>query len=211
MSTPKILGLLHSSSAYDDEELSFQSIDYIRGLPIRLAPKIDNDRGVVTRRTFYREATISETTGMEVFDDPIVMENYEYVRDSDNFALYRDCIITWFNEDGTENPATKIRRKTYSPVARVQESARRRNNVIDNLKITLIGMVAQTEQVVVQEAITLAQALFVEQQSNIVTYIEAGTDFLLNYVISATNYPWMDNAINAEGVTIRDYIISQLT
>ena len=210
MSTPKILSIVRDPSTYDDNDTAFQDIDYIRGLPIRLAPEIEKDRGVIVRKTYYSQATINPLTGFELFNDPIVEELYDYTRDPDGFALYRSCAITWFNEDGTKNPAAKVRLKTYSPVERVKESARRRTNVIDDLKIALIGMIAQTEELSVQDAISLAQSLFVTQQLNINTYVEAGTDFLRDYVTTSVEYPWMDNPINEQGVTIRMYILSQL-
>ena len=210
MTEPRILGLVRNPSAYDDDELAFQEIDYIRGLPIRLAPELEKDRGVIVRKTFYVQATINPLTGFEMFNDPVVEELYDYTRDEDGFALYRSCAITWFREDGTKHPSAKIRVKTYSPVERVKESTRRRANVIDELKIALIGMIAQTEKLPVQEAIALAQTLFVSQQLSINTYVEAGTDFLRDYVTTSVEYPWMDNPINEQGVTIRMYILSQL-
>lgn len=210
MTTPKILTLLREDSAYDDDDLAFQDIDYIRGLPIRLAPEIIKTRGVITTKRYYEVAGIDPDTGFETFSNPIVEEQYDYTRDPDGFALFRTCTIRWYNQDDTFNENEKVRVKTYSPVERVKESARRRTNVIDDLKIALIGMIAQTEELSVQDAISLAQSLFVTQQLNINTYVEAGTDFLRDYVTTSVEYPWMDNPINEQGVTIRMYILSQL-
>jgi len=209
MPTPKILALVNDPSQYDDSDNAFQDIDYIRSLTDRLEVEVVKDKGVVVAKVFYTRASV-EPTGLITYQDPIVRETYTYTRDSDGFAIFRDALIEWYNDDETISPATKVRHKTYSPVERIKETERRRRNVMDDLKITLIGMVAATDQVPVASAIAAGRALFTEYQDTITNYIETGSDTLASNITSDASHSWLDNVIAPPSTTIRMYILSQL-
>lgn len=79
--TPKVL---RYATEYDSN--TFTHLDYVRGIDIRLAPKREFTNGVLTHVDYYATVTLDQN-GQEVFDDMIICEEYDYVRNTDGWQM----------------------------------------------------------------------------------------------------------------------------
>ena len=192
-----------------DEDQSPLDIDFKTGLTVRLHPERIFDNGVLVE-VIHNLGTSVNPDGTLSFSDPVVQEKFEYTRDPYGFALYRVQTISWYLEDGTIGPDTKTLQKFYSPQERIAELERRRRNIVDNVKIIVIGAIAATQQVDTSEAVQLGRAFFDDHQIAIANYIESGGDALIQGVEGDNTHVWLNNQI-APQVTIRAFLLNELT
>ena len=192
----------------------FQSVDYIRGLTIRLQPQlIFNIRGELTQVNYFAEETL-DGNGFPSYQDLIVREDYTYVRlpQPPNFALSRTVLITWFNEDGTANVNTKPRIKHYSTTGeRIAEAARRRQNILTKIQEDSLIFLVVAGGLSQIEAVGAGFQFFGVYAAQVGLYRDIGTAApLLSAVTSDNQITWLNIAIGPDR-TIRDHIIEILT
>ncbi len=190
---------------------TFTHLDYVRGLDIRLAPKREFTNGVLTRVDYYASVTL-DAQGQEVFDDMIVCEQYDYVRNSDGFAVSRNMTIKWITEAETDHPVTKARFKTYNLTESLRETARRRQNVLDDVQTSMIGLFVQGMGMTLDQAMGAGMDFFEHHMSEITAFKEIGA--LTNLITAITNntqHPWLDTVIAPPSTTARDFLIGKLS
>lgn len=191
-------------------DLDFRDIDYIRSLPIRLAPKNTFDKGVLIQRDFYESSSLSMTTGEEEFSNHLIRETYDYVRDPDGFALSRDMTIQWVTEDEDFHDDVKVRTKTYDLTERIRETDRRRRNIIDHIKTKTLGILVAYIGYSQAEAVQQGQSLFGMHQLAISKFLDIGDNAdLVSDLQSDTTHSWLDAQLSPT-VTIRLMIIGDL-
>lgn len=204
--SPKVLRY----ALWHDED-SFASLDYVRGLEVRLHPDRQFTNGVITHVDYYADVSF-DAYGQEVFDDLIVTEHYDYTRNSDGFAVTRTMTIKWITEAGTEHPHTKSRFKTYSLTESIRETDRRRANILDSLKSSMIGLMVAAMGMTVDGAVQTGQVFFEYHINNIVAFKEIGeVQTLIDAILADDVHPWLDNLIAPPTTTMRQYIASTLS
>lgn len=204
-STPKVLQYAH---CHDFN--TFTSLDYVRGLSLRLAPSRTFDNGVLTHTDYY--STVSfDVYGQEVFTDPVICEQYDYVRNSDGFAVSRTLTIKWITEAETDHVVTKTRYKTYNLTESIRETDRRRKNILDELKTNMIGLFVAAMGMTVDAAIQTGQVFFEHHINDIVAFKEIGeVQSLLDAITADVTHAWLDNIVAPPSTTMRQYMLSVL-
>lgn len=186
--------------------------NYNTGLTRRLHPKRIFDHGEMQRVEFYADAT-PQPNGSVIYDDLVLTEDYVYVRDSVGFAESRTLTITWYREDETPHPNTKLMEKIYPLDERMQEGKRRRGNVVDNLSLTVSGLLLMTELANnggdQQATLDMGRALLADYAVEIDNFVEASIQTLYTRLLAETNYAWLDNDIGG-GTTIRMVMLNEI-
>jgi len=185
-------------------------VDYIRSLDARLNPIItDVYKGEVREITYY-ETVVLNPDGTQTGETPVIKETFVYTRDTSLLPISRVMKIYWFLQDGTTHAIIKERLKYYTPEQKIAEGQRRRRNIIDFMQPPVLGMIAITEGITIDEAITIGAPLFDTYQSEISTYVYSPRNPVLQDAITADiTYAWLNNDIGG-GVTIRAYMLDQL-
>jgi hypothetical protein len=182
-------------------------VDYVTGLNVRLHPIHTWERGRIIRVDWFATYSV-DANGEEQGDDLVVCETLVYTDDASGLARHRLQKITWYLEDGTPGQS-KTREKIYGNAASRTEGRRRRRNVIDNMSIKVVGMLAATEtDGDVSAAIDLSRPFLDALSSEVSMYVESGATALHAAIVSST-VSWLANAV-ATNTTIRDYILGEL-
>lgn len=185
--------------------------ELIRPLLIQaLHPVVRLDQGDLTEKVFYEKAT-RDSTGELTGDNPIFRQTYIFVED-DVGGLYRETSRYFFREDGSESEERILRPKHYSLIDAQKAGIRRRENVVNAIRATVVGYLAATEtQGDVDKAIGLGTTFFISVAGLVSLYVEVGSAGLASQ-IGADSTPWLDNPIGSGPVaTIRDYILEELS
>ena len=156
--------------------------------------------------------------------DKIVECNFAYTFDVYGDFQSRDKTVTWFREDGSAHPDTKVMPKTYlNPNDILSASQRRRKNSIDNLLIE-IRMIA-VPSILLEEQATGADAAekqlnaelmlvdFIATHNNAMSaYINVGAPNIYSDVENDVTAIWLDNIVTYENTqqSIRTIILAKL-
>jgi hypothetical protein len=165
--------------------------------------------GVCTSKTFY--GTSDGTTN----SDPVVKESYVYVRDAANLATSVTVTTSWYYTDGTEDTEnTKIRTHYLPAPESIKEGKQRRNNILDELQLIVVGLIMQTELVNQTTAIVYGSTFMEDYAQDINSWINTPAKYAFQNRINAevtgtTDYQWLFNDIGG-GLTVRDYILSKI-
>ena len=197
-----------------DKAFEWHAINYTHGLEQRLHKDVLSNifRGEVREISFYiqdDELALDPSTGAVIAGTKVVREDHVYTRDANGLAIRRDITINWIQEDGSDHPSSKVRTKIYSPLEQGREGTRRRTNVVDQMKLQLVGMLAATETAGdFDAAVLLGQQFFTSHFQEIAEFVETASDQIVSDLVADTS-PWMDNLI-APGVTIRLVLLDQV-
>jgi hypothetical protein len=175
--------------------------DYVTGLQIKLYPVRVFDKGELN--TVYWYSDIEKT-------DLIVRTDIIYNRDSLNFVTNRVSIRTWINEDGSDNPDTKMSIKEYTQEEAIAEGVRRRTNVVSSFQQPTIGLMVQYAGYTPTDAVIEGSRFMESISQEINSFIH--TPRLNHFQSALTNATemWLDADIG-NAVTIRDYLIDFIT
>lgn len=191
---------------------TFTHLDYVRGLDIRLAPQRTFTNGVLTHVDYFANVELDPTTGAEIFSDEVVCEEYVYTRNSDGFAVARTLTIKWMSEAEVYHETQKARFKTYSFTESIRETDRRRSNVLDELKSSMVGIFVQGLGMTTSDAIAEGQAFFEHHLNAILIFKDIGdVTGLMNAITDDTTHTWLDAVIFPPTTTMRDYVNSTLS
>ena len=198
-----------AGSQSDEDQIPYD-LDFKTGLTTRLHPNRIFEKGVLVETCYHSDAS-HNPDGTIDFGEPVVRETFEYLRDAQTFAQQRTQSIEWFLDSGEVGPDKKILTKLYTRVEGIQEGVRRRNNVIDQLKIDLIGLlVISGVAASPSEAIALGQGFFTQNAGLIQLYLEISDPRLSQSVETDQNVDWLDRLTPFE-ITFRSFIIDALT
>lgn len=214
--------------APEDANKDFRTINYKSGLIGSLHKvRADKYRGEMRVFDYYTDA--SKTTlvlRVQIYADAdLTVLGYD--RTDLGSPIQRWTKRTWYREDGTPHPSTKVTHKVYAePEAQMEESERRRTNQVRKLKLDVLQAYVFNTAVdpmnptageiqAAYEAITVYMGKYGDEVS---LFIEAGrNDFLtppaspnvtddveawLDYDVSAMGYPptWTIRKIILESV-----------
>ena len=197
----------YCESAVHPEDEAPVDVNYKTGLTTRLHPVLTWSRGRITEVGMYASASLNAQGEVEG-TDLVVKETFSYTDDASGLARHRLMTITWYTEDG-EAGQVKHREKYYNNADSRTEGRRRRRNVIDQISIKVVGMVAATEQVDFATAIGMCTPWMDAKVVEVSMYIETAADGLKQAIINDTSSEWLNNLL-APGVSIRGYLIGEL-
>lgn len=205
----------------DDEDEQFQDpyhlpacVNYKTQLNIRLYPEHYFIKGELQKTIYYSE--YDEST--EIFNDEILLVSFEYERDNLGFAVKRQTKRQWYRTNGVlEETQIKDTLKFYDSQQKIREGKRKRENIMDTITITVMGMVMQTElpnpdsiYKSPEEIVVEGRRFLADHKISFSNFIDdANADILTE--LSEDTTPWLSNVIDANGTKILDYLLYQLS
>ena len=208
-----------------NKKLTPKSIDYKIDLDVRLNPKYTfNSRGHLTECIYYKDLSVSVNgAGISTYtySTPVLKYSAEYVVGEDNYTKSRTVTRAWYLLDGSICSNTKITTKVYEATQAREEGVTRRNNIINNLLINVVGLILMTSDDLdtVSEAETDGVNFLKEISDGISEYYQYGSKLdsngnpckLIQQITSST-YTRLNNYVpgTSNTVTIRMYILSKL-
>jgi hypothetical protein len=191
-------------------------IDFITCLNRRLYPKNTYVFGELVSTIYYADRSGAQLTGF-TYITPVVQEVFVYVRDATTeFPISRTNTLQWYLIDGTLDTLTKVLHKYYDDdaVLQMNELETRRNNNIDCIIISLVGLALMTNGgLTINDIVTQGKAFFALHSADRQLYIMDGGLELVDDVRNDTTLSWIDSDIShlTPLPTIRSFIIYQLT
>lgn len=195
------------------------AIDDKKDVTIRFAEKHTLDaKGFKISTEIYESDVVTITQPFLIrsiaYNNLIKKIDISYQIGSDNSLLSRTEQFCFYRENGDEVcVSTKV--KHYDAVTAIAEGVRRRHNVMDRVKASLVGLLIETEVpkgtiANVPEAEDLAKPLALSLSDEITGFIEGNARTELEGAIFAlVGYPWLDNTVPSQGgATIRQILIS---
>lgn len=174
-------------------------INYKTGLIARLHPLHTINRGELDKTVYY--ANYDGTN----YSTPVLEVTFTWHRDSSGFCSKRDSVIAYYLSNGELASQTKNLEKFYNEQESIEEGRRRRQNIVNDLSLTLIGLLFQTVTgKTSEEILQMARDWFKVNKTDIETFVEASDKTIHTVILNDLTY-WMDNLVpNAGGLTIRD-------
>jgi hypothetical protein len=184
-----------------DQDGDFREIDYTI-LLTNLYPKRTFSQGELNLVEWYLEPE---------FETLVIKVEIVYSRDGFGFVQYRVTTRTWYNDDNSPNPNTKITTKYYDTITKMAESKRRRENNMFNVQDNTISYMVATIGGNPLDVIAQGRAFMDALDVEINLYIKTGNTSLSTAIQNNTTDTWLDNLVPGEAFTIRDYIVQELT
>ncbi len=199
------------------------SIDYMKDVKVKFSRKNEFDQyGFLTKVTYYEleTVTVDPVTLIRTvqYDNEILKVEISYNVTDDGYVSYRDTKRSYMlDTDLYEVEGEITKRKHYDTTQALKEGLRRRQNVIDILKLSVAGVIYLTEATLgnitnVIEAEQLGIPAFTELAIEVDNYVSGNTSAEMIAAInglSSVTYPWLDNVIPASGgATIKMYAMS---
>lgn len=189
--------------------------DYTAGLHQRLHKVVQTMfRGEVRSVDYF------DMTGVLADPDPatwdcVLMVAVVYTRDATGLATSRETTRTWCQEDGSPHPVNKVTHKIYSNFEAMGEGTRRRQNVIEDVSLTLVGLLLYSGAASdYADAVAKGTSFTSMYDSEINNYVRVGSDELDTAVLADTTTTWLDQDLTAlgypGGTTIRDVIDGEI-
>ena len=139
------------------------------------------------------------------YSDLVVRENIVYNRDEYGYIQTRDKNITWINEDDTDwHTINTVKKYSMKEAAKAGEQARA--NILSDMKIATVGLIAQTEQVDITAAEQLGMPFIMWITMQIDLFLQWVRQPIVDAITNDTTYTRLDNDIG--GITIRQYLIA---
>ncbi len=183
--------------------------NYISGLNTKFYPKRLMTKGEVNCVEYYSD---------EALTDKILCVDIVYNRDALYLATDRTVTRTWIKEDGLEHAITKVTKKNYTINIddQIKEAHRRRQNIIDRLLLVVLGMmIATMPGEDMTDVLTDGRSFNHDLQGEFDTYVAVGGEEIVTVVsgttVSGITGNWIDNVIDGEGTTIRQYMMAELS
>jgi hypothetical protein len=134
--------------------------------------------------------------------------------DANNLMTHRKQEICYILNDGTdgdwfikEDQAFDINRQDHRNLV-VSERETSRHSLINDIKIVVIGMLQSTRPA--ENPYELGGALIQLHSSSIDAYTQTGSSDFADAITNDSITVWLDDVIDGQGTTIRDYVLSRL-
>ncbi len=181
-------------------------IDYKKGLRLRLSRKDTFIKGHLKETIYYE----SYDAILKVHSTPVVRVIADYVYAGDGLIDYRDKDWYYYDEAGNEYWMKGNDRKYYlTPTARRAEGRVRRQNVIDNIELNVVGMLVQAAGMSFEEAVVAGTSFTTTYSAERDSFLKDHTDMYPNAIATDSVFSWLDTPLGP-GVTIRLWCINEL-
>lgn len=173
-------------------------INYKTGLTTRLHPVHTITRGELNKTIYYG------TSDGTIYSTPVLEVTFNWLRDASGFCYRRDSSIAYYLSDGTLSAATKNMTKYYNNQESIEEGRRRRQNIVNELSLVLVGLLHQTVfDKTNEEILQLGRDWFKINKTDVETFVEASDKAIYNVILTDTTW-WLDNVVpDTGGLTIR--------
>lgn len=182
-------------------------------------PPLDVDYdllGYSKKRTFNK----GELERVEYYENFVPSSNTYTVKVIEEICTYyrinqmlsrREMKINWMLDDGTTG-YTRNTTKYYTLIEAIQAGETRRANLISDLKINVIGLLMQFSGASSVMAQQVGTPFLDTYSTEISKFIQGFEQQLKDSIATDTTFNWLNLVIpNTGGMTIRQYLISELT
>lgn len=215
-SVPKLFKIYeYSPDNYVNPTNPPKGLDYKTGLTQRLHPDYEFIKGELQKTTYYADIVLDEN-GVKTYSTPILEVSFVWNRDANGFVYRRDSNISWYFVDETvsSDPAhIKYMEKFYTNEEAIKEGIRRRGNIIDSLKITVLGLLSSLLPAETDTSIILMGRDWLGDNKDVIfNYVDASdVDGLINEMENDKTYWMLLEIPNTGGTTVAQYLISEVT
>lgn len=193
---------------YEDAGKPVYAINYKTELNTRLHPKHTVVNGELQLTEYYASATM-DAQGALSYSDKVLEIAFVWNRNPLGFCYRRDASITYFLENGSAGESSKNTQKWYSNDEAISEGKRRRQNIVDSITMPVMGMMMATMSQTDEEVIQLGRDFLKKHQASFSAFINESNTKIITDVV-ASDELWLNNPINDQLTTIRQYILSKL-
>lgn len=151
----------------------------------------------------------------------VALIKFEFTTNSSNFVTQRIEKLHYITITDSESPEIIIKKKTYSmnnlvdAELMMKEREASRKSVIQSLKVFLGGVLMQALQMPMDQVTLIIEPFVTEYKDEMDGFVEYGyshfKDELLAIDLQNTNYTWLSIPVDANGTTVRDYMVYQLS
>lgn len=189
--------------------VKINSIDYTstKHLKKHIQRKDVFDKGRLVKVEYFEDYDKSTDTGT----NKLMNVDIVYTDGPDFMVAQRETTRSWMIE-GTEDAGIQTTSiKKYTNFQGVKEGTTRRNNNVDNLKLSIPGLIMQLASENLSVARSKGREFFNEYENSFSSYIEVDDRTIIADIDSAdrVKYDWLDLEIQT-GYTIADYLKGQL-
>jgi hypothetical protein len=186
-------------------------IDFKTALTGNLFKEVTMLHGAPVHKIYYMAAEAAQN-GAIIYSVPAVRIDYFFERDS--ISLAKSCTqeFRWYDTFGNLSAEFKTVKDYFNAEESLTEATQRRNNIVSDLKVKIIGLIMYTTQVTQAAAADTGKAFLTTYKIELINFIDEANPAFLGAVTnaSAETYPWLDN-MTPYGVTIRQVIINGLS
>lgn len=195
-------------------------VDFRSGLTKMLHRKSTLIKGECVKEEYFENCSV-DAQGNLTYSNLILSEHHSFVRDPLGFPIMRNSHFHFYDVNGVESAETKPWTKFYSNLEKIQEGKVRRWNLVDNLQmpcVALISLAMTGSQIPTTEVILEGRRFLFDYKKEFDAFVdESNRDIVQCFsnpahprYASASKYSWI-NAMTPYGVTIRQFLIGELT
>lgn len=182
----------------------YQDIDYTMEIMGTLHPRRTFVKGELQKVEWFADVECT---------DKVLTTDIVYTRDISGFAIDRITKRIWVGMDEEDNDITKITEKNYTinMVDQIKEGIKRRQNIIDGLQKPILGMMLATITTgyTSEEILQMGRDFLKLHKYSMQAFVDESHKQIQIDFAAATDF-WLDNYIDANGTTIRMYILNDL-
>ncbi len=203
--------------SWEDTYVLPSALNFSVGLDTKLRGKLSFLRGELQEKVFYEKSELNPATGeLEGFEIPVVREGITWQRDSIGFCYNRHKEFSWFFLDGTEDIVNTVATdKPYDNAMSIAEGKRRRGNIMNALQKPMMGMMLGTIPMEAEEdaasftnrVLLIGRQFLMDHREAFTAFVDESDHGLLQHLLDC-NDDWITNVIDAQGTTIRDYLLN---
>jgi len=152
-------------------------------------------------------------------DELVATLTFEFT-DENSLMKTRKEIINYIKNDGSNGPDIVIKDKVYDHTDPdegaecIDERIKSRKKIVGAMKAFLSGVIMQALQAPLPQVISVITPFWDDCYKERELFIEFGTSdwstYLMGIDVQNTTYTYLSIPINAQGVTVRDYMVSRL-
>lgn len=161
------------------------------------------------QQVIYYQAYDDQT---KVFSIPVIKVTITYSRGANGIITDqgRTTLREYYSTTGNIGRHNSTHVKYYDGAEKIKEIKRRRQNLIDNLELIMLGLILQTDQTGMTEADVIAsgRAFMVQYEAELQHFVNTGVDDIVTAIQADTTYSWLDNITTAPD-TIRDFMAAE--
>ena len=202
---------INSALREDFQDVSdITSIDFKRDTKPEIAlakTPIDLPNGRPSKNQYYHDGELVAELRFEFTDENSLMKT-------------RKEVINYVKNDGTMGPDIVIKNRVYNHqnpsdgAECIAERTKSRTKIVGALKAFLSGVIMQATGQTVAQVIQTITPFWDDCQKERESFIEFGTGdwstYLVGIDVANSAYTYLGIPINAQGVTVRDYMVSRL-
>ncbi len=193
----------------EDRGFPVYTVNYKTELNTRLHPQHTVVDGELQTTMYYAEGTLTASGSVE-YTDPVIKVSFVWNRNPLGFVYERNSKIEYYLEDGTIGEDTKETQKFYSNDEAISEGKRRRQNIVDSITLPVMSMMLKTipedDGVVIQKG----RVFLKKHQASFSAFINESNNQIIADIVASEEL-WLNNPINDQLTTIRQYILSKLS